>query len=65
MVSTSRRPAAVVPALLAHVVVTALVWRDLASRPDAQVRGSKNLWRTLSALNTSGSLAYLLLGRRR
>ena len=63
--STSRRPAAVVPALVAHVVVTALVWRDLASRSDAQVRGGKNLWRTLSALNTSGSLAYLLLGRRR
>ena len=63
--STSRRPAVVVPALVAHVVVTALVWRDLASRPDAQVRGGKNLWRALSALNTSGSLAYLLLGRRR
>jgi hypothetical protein len=48
-----------------HTVVTALVWRDLAHRPDARVRGGKNLWRTLSALNTGGSLAYLLIGRRR
>ena len=63
--SSSRRRALVVPALVGHAVVTALVWRDLARRPDAAVRGGKNLWRTLSALNTSGSLAYLLLGRRR
>lgn len=63
--SSSRRPALVVPALVGHTVVTALVWRDLARRPDAGVRGGKNLWRTLSALNTSGALAYLLIGRRR
>jgi len=63
--SSSRRPALVVPALVGHTVVTALVWRDLAHRPDARVRGGKNLWRTLSALNTGGSLAYLLIGRRR
>ncbi len=53
------------PALLAHVVVTVLVWRDIAARPAGAVRGGKNLWRVLSGLNTSGSLAYLLLGRRR
>ena len=63
--SPSRRPAAVLPVLVAHVVVTALVWRDLAARADGEVRGGKNLWRVLSALNTSGSAAYLLLGRRR
>lgn len=64
MTASARRPACLVPALVAHVVVTALVWRDLAARPDRAVRGPKNLWRVLSALNTSGSLGYLLVGRR-
>ena len=48
-----------------HVMVTALTWRDLRSRPAGQVRGPKNLWRVASALNTSGSAAYWLFGRRR
>ena len=61
----SRRPDVLVPVLVGHVLVAALVWRDLARRPDARVRGGKNLWRVLSALNTSGSVAYVLLGRYR
>jgi hypothetical protein len=52
-------------ALIGHVIVTALVWRDLRRRPDSQIRGSKKLWRGLSALNTGNSLLYLLVGRRR
>ena len=48
-----------------HVPVTAWTWRDIKARPDAQVRGSKPLWRVVSALNTGGSVAYWLLGRRR
>ncbi|SEP64526.1 hypothetical protein [Microlunatus flavus] len=64
MSSSSRRPAVLLPALAGHVLVTALVWRDLARRPASGVRGGKNLWRALSALNTGGSLAYVLLGRR-
>ncbi len=63
--SSSRRPALVAAALVSHVVVTTLVWRDLARRPARDVRGGRNLWRTLSALNTGGALAYVLLGRRR
>ena len=47
-----------------HVPVTVLTWRDLNSRPDAQVRGSKTLWRIFSALNTTGSVAYWLFARR-
>ena len=61
----SNRPGWLVPALVVHLVVTALVWRDLARRPAGAVRGGKVLWRTLSAANTSGSVAYLLVGRRR
>ncbi len=57
------------PALAAvavvHVAVTVLTWRDLRSRTTGQVRGSKRIWRTASALNTLGSVAYWLLGRRR
>ena len=48
-----------------HVTVMALTWWDLRSRPAGQVRGPKNLWRVASALNTSGSAAYWLFGRRR
>ena len=48
-----------------HLVVTRLTWRDLRDRPDEQVPGPKPLWRVASALNTSGSVAYWLLGRRR
>jgi hypothetical protein len=52
-------------AAVVRVMVTALTWRDLRSRPAGQVRGPKNLWRVRSALNTSGSAAYWLFGRRR
>jgi hypothetical protein len=49
----------------AHLLITAATWCDLRRRPTSQLRGNKRLWRLASALNTSGSLAYLLVGRRR
>jgi hypothetical protein len=52
-------------AAVVHVMVTALTCRDLRSRLAGQVRGPKNLWRVAGALNTSGSAAYWLFGRRR
>jgi hypothetical protein len=51
-------------ALLAHVLVTAYTWRDLNRRTDAEVRGSKRVWRIASGANTIGSVAYLLFGRK-
>jgi len=36
---------------------------DLHRRPEAEVRGSKRVWRLVS-LNALGALAYLLAGRR-
>jgi hypothetical protein len=48
-----------------HLGITALTWSDLRRRPATSVRGPKALWRALSALNTSGSVAYFLLGRVR
>ena len=51
-------------ALVVHVTAATLTWRNLRNRPAAQVRGSKTLWRVASALNTLGSVAYWLFGRR-
>lgn len=48
-----------------HLTVMTLTWRDLRSRPAGQVRGNKKIWRAASALNTTGSAAYWLFGRRR
>ena len=59
----STAPVAV--ALVAHAAITALTWRDLRRRPAALVRGSKKLWRIVATLNTLGSVAYVLFGRRR
>jgi hypothetical protein len=50
---------------LVHIPVTVLTWRDLSTRPAAQIRGSKSIWRLASALNTTGSVAYWLFGLRR
>jgi NO-binding membrane sensor protein with MHYT domain len=47
-----------------HAPFTALTWRDLRIRSAAQVRGNKRIWRLTSALNTTGSAAYWLFGRR-
>jgi hypothetical protein len=58
-------PALLAAILAAHVVVTSLVWRDIRGRTDDEVRGPKRVWRTATALNTVGSIAYLLFGRTR
>ena len=59
----SKAPVAVV--LVAHAVITTLTWRDLRRRPTALVRGNKKVWRIVAAVNTLGSLAYVVFGRRR
>jgi hypothetical protein len=50
--------------VIGHVLVAAWTWRDIRQRPAQQVRGSKALWRVLSAVNTLGSVSYWLIGRR-
>ena len=47
-----------------HLGAAALVWRDVNRRRPSQLRGPKALWRTWSAVNTTGSIAYVLFGRR-
>lgn len=65
MARSSARPGAVVAAVLGHVVLTAIVWRDIDRRSAAELRGSKTLWKVLTALNTGNHLLYLIVGRRR
>jgi hypothetical protein len=47
-----------------HLVVVTLTWRDIRQRPNELMRGSKTIWRLISAANTLGSLAYWIIGRR-
>ncbi len=65
MTQTTVQPKYLVPALAGHVALTSLVWRDIGRRRTSELRGSKALWRTLTALNAGNSLVYLLVGRRR
>jgi hypothetical protein len=51
--------------LVVHVIVARFTLRDLRRRPESAVRGPKRLWRVWATLNTTGSLAYWLIGRRR
>jgi hypothetical protein len=65
--AAQRKPNKLVLAIIAvvHLTAATLTWRDLRSRPAAQVRGPKRIWQVASALNTTGSAAYWLFGRRR
>jgi hypothetical protein len=58
-------PQAIGALVVAHLVVTSITWRDIRNRDENQIRGSKRLWRTLSALNMSNSVVYWLFGRKR
>ncbi len=51
--------------LVVHVIVARFTLRDLRRRPASAVRGPKRLWRFWATLNTTGSIAYWLVGRRR
>jgi len=62
---TDKQKRTLVVALIIHVIVLNLTWRDLRRRPASAVRGNKRLWRLASMANTSGSVAYWLFGRRR
>ena len=62
---TEKQKRVLTVALVIHVIILSLTWRDLSRRPAAGVRGKKGIWRIASLLNTSGSLTYWLFGRRR
>jgi hypothetical protein len=58
-------PAVIAAILAVHTAVTAFTWRDIRNRPVDQIRGSKRLWRVMSAANSTNSIAYFLVGRKR
>jgi hypothetical protein len=47
-----------------QVFLAVLAWRDMARRTDAQIRGTKRLWRLFVLLNPGNSVLYWLVGRR-
>jgi len=51
--------------LVVHLILARSTLRDLRCRPAAAVRGPKRMWRLWATTNTTGSLAYWLVGRRR
>ena len=51
--------------LVVHVILARFTLRDLRQRRASAVRGPKRLWRVWATTNTTGSLAYWLVGRRR
>jgi hypothetical protein len=62
---TRRPPKRVLLAIVViEIVSAAIAWRDLARRSGDRVRGKKNLWRAVIALNPGNSLAYWVIGRR-
>lgn len=58
-------PKPVILAIVALQVASAIAARrDLSTRPDDQIRGSKKFWRIFVLLNPGNSLAYWVVGRR-
>lgn len=47
-----------------HVAAAAITWRDINRRPPERIRGDKRVWKLASAVNTLGTVAYWLAGRR-
>ena len=47
-----------------HIIVTAITWRDLRERSDAQVRGPRWFWRAFAPLQMGNSALYWLVGRK-
>ena len=61
---TAQQKRVLLVVLVIHVMLLKLTWLDLRRRPDAAVRGPKGVWRFASGVNTTGSVAYWLFGRR-
>lgn len=63
---TGNKPDARLLAAIAvlHTAAAVLTWRDLRTRSARCVRGGKRIWRVASSVNTLGSVAYWLFGRR-
>ena len=54
----------VIAAGAVEAALTTYAMRDLASRPQSQVRGPKLLWRLACFVQPVGPIGYLVAGRR-
>jgi len=61
---SSGRRAGVIVMGAVQLLLAVTAWRDLASRDDDQVNGSKGVWAAIIAINWVGPIAYFLKGRR-
>jgi len=50
---SDRQKKIIAVALVIHLVLLTLTWRDLGTRPEAGVRGRKRLWRVAATMNTT------------
>lgn len=57
-----RRTAVIMASLQAALALAA--WTDLAYRPEAQVRGRKDVWALVIAVNWIGPILYFARGMR-
>lgn len=48
---------------MVQITLLALAQRDLAARPEEEVRGPKWLWRLVTLINFAGPLTYFCFGR--
>jgi hypothetical protein len=60
---SSRQKVSVLGFVALQAVLVAAAQRDMSGRRADQVRGPKVLWRLLG-MNTLGTLAYFVIGRR-
>jgi hypothetical protein len=62
---SGRQQAAVLTLASVQLSLAATAWADLATRPAAEVNGSKARWALVITVNVVGPLAYFRWGRRR
>jgi hypothetical protein len=61
---TERQRFAVLVLSSVQISLAATAWADLATRPAAQINGSKRFWAPIIAINFVGPLCYFGWGRR-
>jgi drug/metabolite transporter (DMT)-like permease len=62
--SPAQRAATVVGSIVQVSLLAAALW-DIAHRPEAEIKGSKGMWRAASFVNFVGPIAYFLFGRKK
>jgi hypothetical protein len=62
---STRSRALITVGAVVQFVLLGIAWLDLRKRAEAELRGTKKLWRKLIYINYAGPLAYLFIGRRR